>query len=98
MLKEQWTKDRQQYRIVWYYVDNQFCEKNHSNECNRVNRGIGSRSIGCIAYGNDKREYSNNAERRFYQKITDIYATSVAYDPTLNISINFFCLNVRTQK
>ena len=38
------------------------------------------------------------SERRFYQKITDIYATSVDYDPTLNISINFFCLNVRTQK
>ena len=30
------------------------------------------------------------SERRFYQKITDIYATSVDYDPTLNISINFF--------
>ena len=30
------------------------------------------------------------SERRFYQKITDIYATSVDYDPTLDISINFF--------
>lgn len=30
------------------------------------------------------------SERRFYQKITDIYATSVDYDPTLEISINFF--------
>jgi len=30
------------------------------------------------------------SERRFYQKITDIYATSVDYDPTTEISINFF--------
>src|SRR3989339_2062616 len=30
------------------------------------------------------------SERRFYQKITDIYATSVDYDPTLEISIDFF--------
>ena len=30
------------------------------------------------------------SERRFYQKITDIYATSVDYDPTLEISIGFF--------
>jgi len=30
------------------------------------------------------------SERRFYQKITDIYATSVDYDPTKDISINFF--------
>ena len=30
------------------------------------------------------------SERRFYQKITDIYAASVDYDPTLEISINFF--------
>ena len=30
------------------------------------------------------------SERRFYQKITDIYATSIDYDPTLNISIDFF--------
>jgi len=30
------------------------------------------------------------SERRFYQKITDIYATSVDYDPTLEISIHFF--------
>ncbi len=30
------------------------------------------------------------SERRFYQKITDIYATSVDYDPTLETSINFF--------
>ena len=29
------------------------------------------------------------SERRFYQKITDIYATSVDYDPTLEISITF---------
>jgi hypothetical protein len=30
------------------------------------------------------------SERRFYQKITDIYATSVDYDPTTETSINFF--------
>jgi len=30
------------------------------------------------------------SERRFYQKITDIYATSVDYDPTLAESISFF--------
>ncbi|MEK6646534.1 MAG: virulence RhuM family protein [Candidatus Firestonebacteria bacterium] len=30
------------------------------------------------------------SERRFYQKITDIYATSTDYDPTLKISIDFF--------
>jgi hypothetical protein len=30
------------------------------------------------------------SERRFYQKITDIYATSIDYDPTLDISIEFF--------
>jgi len=30
------------------------------------------------------------SERRFYQKITDIYATSVDYDPTLEISLDFF--------
>jgi len=30
------------------------------------------------------------SERRFYQKITDIYATSVDYDPTAKTSINFF--------
>lgn len=30
------------------------------------------------------------SERRFYQKITDIYATSIDYDPTLDISIQFF--------
>ncbi len=30
------------------------------------------------------------SERRFYQKITDIYATSIDYDPTLDISITFF--------
>ncbi len=30
------------------------------------------------------------SERRFYQKITDIYATSVDYDPTLDMSIGFF--------
>lgn len=30
------------------------------------------------------------SERRFYQKITDIYATSVDYDPTTESSINFF--------
>ena len=29
------------------------------------------------------------SERRFYQKITDIYATSIDYDPTQNISIRF---------
>ena len=30
------------------------------------------------------------SERRFYQKITDIYATSIDYDPTLSESITFF--------
>jgi hypothetical protein len=30
------------------------------------------------------------SERRFYQKITDIYATSIDYDPTLEISMAFF--------
>lgn len=30
------------------------------------------------------------SEKRFYRKITDTYATSVDYDPTLNISIEFF--------
>ncbi|MBW2569673.1 MAG: virulence RhuM family protein [Deltaproteobacteria bacterium] len=30
------------------------------------------------------------SERRFYQKITDIYAISIDYDPTADISINFF--------
>lgn len=30
------------------------------------------------------------SERRFYQKITDIYVTSIDYDPTLEISIEFF--------
>ena len=30
------------------------------------------------------------SEKRFYQKITDIYATSVDYDPTLETSILFF--------
>jgi len=30
------------------------------------------------------------SEKRFYQKITDIYATSVDYDPTLDASITFF--------
>lgn len=30
------------------------------------------------------------SEKRFYRKITDIYATSVDYDPTLDISIDFF--------
>ena len=30
------------------------------------------------------------SERRFYQKITDIYATSVDYDPTQSESISFF--------
>jgi len=30
------------------------------------------------------------SEKRFYQKITDIYATSVDYDPTQQVSINFF--------
>jgi hypothetical protein len=30
------------------------------------------------------------SEKRFYQKITDIYATSVDYDPTQEISITFF--------
>jgi len=30
------------------------------------------------------------SERRFYQKITDIYATSADYDPTAEISLVFF--------
>ncbi|VAW31047.1 Uncharacterized protein clustered with Type I restriction-modification system, partial [hydrothermal vent metagenome] len=30
------------------------------------------------------------SEKRFYRKITDIYATSVDYDPTLDTSITFF--------
>jgi hypothetical protein len=30
------------------------------------------------------------SERRFYQKITDIYATSLDYDPTQDISLLFF--------
>ena len=30
------------------------------------------------------------SERRFYQKVTDIYATSVDYDPKSPISIDFF--------
>lgn len=30
------------------------------------------------------------SERRFYRKITDIYATSIDYDPTQEISIRFF--------
>jgi len=30
------------------------------------------------------------SERRFYQKITDIYATSIDYDPTAEASIDFF--------
>jgi len=30
------------------------------------------------------------SEKRFYQKITDIYATSADYDPTQQLSINFF--------
>ncbi len=30
------------------------------------------------------------SEKRFYRKITDIFVTSVDYDPTLGISINFF--------
>jgi hypothetical protein len=30
------------------------------------------------------------SEKRFYRKITDIYATSVDYDPTMDISITFF--------
>ena len=30
------------------------------------------------------------SERRFYQKITDIYATSADYDPTEQISLDFF--------
>jgi len=30
------------------------------------------------------------SEKRFYRKITDIYATSVDYAPTLDVSIGFF--------
>ena len=29
-------------------------------------------------------------ERRFYQKVTDIYATSIDYDPKSPTSIDFF--------
>ena len=31
-----------------------------------------------------------SSERLFYQKITDIYATSIDYDPTQDISVRFF--------
>jgi|SRR5690625_4726222 len=31
------------------------------------------------------------SEKRFYKKITDIYATSVDYDPNANITREFFC-------
>lgn len=30
------------------------------------------------------------SERRFYQKITDIYATAIDYDPTQEVSLTFF--------
>ena len=30
------------------------------------------------------------SEKRFYRKITDIYATSIDYDPTIQPSLNFF--------
>jgi hypothetical protein len=30
------------------------------------------------------------SEKRFYRKITDIYATSIDYDPTQDVSISFF--------
>ena len=30
------------------------------------------------------------SERRFYQKVTDIYATSMDYDKKSPVSINFF--------
>lgn len=30
------------------------------------------------------------SDRRFYQKITDIYATSIDYDPTQEVSLRFF--------
>jgi len=30
------------------------------------------------------------SEKRFYRKITDIYATSIDYDPTDPLSIEFF--------
>jgi hypothetical protein len=32
----------------------------------------------------------SDRSRRFYQKITDIYATSVDYDPTSEVSLTFF--------
>jgi hypothetical protein len=35
-------------------------------------------------------QYIRTSEKRFYRKITDIYASSVDYDPTLKISIDFF--------
>ncbi len=31
------------------------------------------------------------SERLFYQKITDIYATSIDYDPHANLTQNFLC-------
>lgn len=34
--------------------------------------------------------YIRISEKWFYRKITDIYAISVDYDPTLDISIEFF--------
>ena len=37
------------------------------------------------------------SERRFYQKITDIYATSIDYDPTQEISICCFSRRCRTR-
>ena len=37
------------------------------------------------------------SERRFYQKITVIYATSVDYDPPLEISLNFFFKTVQNK-
>ena len=30
------------------------------------------------------------SEKRFYRKITDIYATSIDYDPTMDVSLTFF--------
>ena len=36
------------------------------------------------------RQDIRTSDKRFYRKITDIYATSVDYDPTLKVSIEFF--------
>ncbi|GEM_PF-5998939 len=37
------------------------------------------------------------SERRFYQKITDIYATSIDYDPTLSFTRNKECCDLKVR-